>query len=347
VFGKANGAAVDLATVAAGTGGFVINGTASCVSAAGDVNGDGLADLIVKGSTTNYVVYGKSTTTAVDLTVVAKGIGGFEIAGASSYVSAAGDVNGDGLADLIVGVVLGGSSSTGQSYVIFGGTSLGSTVDQLGTIGADTLTGSSISETLVGNSGNDLLIGNGGADVLYGGTGDDIITLNLDNVAQLSAGVTAGNYARVDGGSGMDTIALAGAGITFDLTTVANQGQSADGSHSRISSIEKIDLTGSGNNTIKLSVADVLDMSGMNQFNNATGWADGTYNLADGITTTEARHQLIVTGNAGDVVNLSGGVNWTNAGTVTNGGHTYDVYNSNAAAGQLLIDQLLTYNAVA
>lgn len=171
-------------------------------------------------------------------------------------------------------------------------------------------------------------------------------TLNLDNVAQLSAGVVAGNYARVDGGTGFDTIAVAGTGVTLDLTLIANQGQSADGSHSRIASIEKIDLTGSGNNTVKLSIADVLDMSGMNQFNNATGWADGSYNLADGTTTTEARHQVVITGDAGDAVNLSGGASWTNAGTVTNAGHTYNVYTHNTSAGELLIDQLLAYTPV-
>ncbi len=53
VFGKANGAAVELSDVAAGTGGFVMNGvdrgdySGHSVSGAGDVNGDGLADLIV------------------------------------------------------------------------------------------------------------------------------------------------------------------------------------------------------------------------------------------------------------------------------------------------------------
>ena len=53
VFGKASTTAVDLASVAAGHGGFVVNGLAagdnsgSSVASAGDVDGDGLADLIV------------------------------------------------------------------------------------------------------------------------------------------------------------------------------------------------------------------------------------------------------------------------------------------------------------
>ena len=53
VFGKTGGGAVDLSAIAAGSGGFVINGqyggdwSGGSVSAAGDVNGDGLADVLV------------------------------------------------------------------------------------------------------------------------------------------------------------------------------------------------------------------------------------------------------------------------------------------------------------
>jgi hypothetical protein len=157
-------------------------------------------------------------------------------------------------------------------------------------------------ETLVGNAGNDTLIGNGGADVLYGGAGDDSFVLNASNIAALASGVTGGQLARIDGGTGIDTITLAGSGLALDLTTIANQGASTPGSQSRIESIERIDLSGSGNNTLTLNaVGDVLDMAGMNHFNNATGWADGTYNLAAGGANganPEQRHQLAVTGNS-------------------------------------------------
>jgi hypothetical protein len=53
IFGKTGSGAIDLSAIAAGNGGFVINGQSANdwsgwpVAGAGDVNGDGLADLIV------------------------------------------------------------------------------------------------------------------------------------------------------------------------------------------------------------------------------------------------------------------------------------------------------------
>ena len=95
------------------------------VSGAGDVNGDGFADLIVGapnyGVGNSYVVFGRTDTAAVDLSPLAPNSGGFIITGVSpgdrggNSVSAAGDVNGDGLADLIVG-----ASGIDSSYVVFG-----------------------------------------------------------------------------------------------------------------------------------------------------------------------------------------------------------------------------------
>src|SRR6185295_15967179 len=109
------------------------------VAAAGDVNGDGLADLIVGAARSNppgqpdagrsYVVFGKSTGTAIDLSAVTQGSGGFVLNGHCTddrsgwRTAGAGDVNGDGLADLIVGAYysdLAAGSNSGRSYVIFG-----------------------------------------------------------------------------------------------------------------------------------------------------------------------------------------------------------------------------------
>ena len=87
------------------------SGAGDVVAAAGDVNGDGLADVLVSGRTADdallpsavFVVFGKRDTAPVDLASL--GAGGFAIRGDGDFVAvvagrAAGDVNGDGLADI-------------------------------------------------------------------------------------------------------------------------------------------------------------------------------------------------------------------------------------------------------
>jgi FG-GAP repeat/RTX calcium-binding nonapeptide repeat (4 copies) len=373
IFGQTGTSAVDLSSVAAGNGGFVVNGqceydeSGSSVASAGDINGDGLADLIVGAPSDynyaglshvgrSYVVFGKTSTTAIDLCGVAQGHGGFVISGQCEYdysgvsVAGAADVNGDGLADLIVGAsgayLPGDLRSAGHSYVIFGSTTGAfsqTAVDQLGGDADDTLTGTSAGDVLVGGAGDDKLIGTGGPDVLYGGAGDDTFVLDRSNVKALSAGFkrSAGLLARLDGGTGIDTLKLSGANITLDLSAIANQGGSRPSSASRIESIERIDLTGSGDNTLTLNVNDVQDVAGMNLINSATqaalGWSNGSYVFP----ATVRRHQLIVDGDAGDVAASSAGA-WTNAGTVFNNGHAYTVFNSLNGRSQVLVNSEIT-----
>jgi hypothetical protein len=347
VFGKTSATVVNLSSIAAGAGGFMINGmsvfgnSGLSVSSADDVNGDGLADLIIgayqdsNSAGRSYLVFGKTATTAVDLSAVAAGSGGFVINGQCSgdesgySVSSAGDVNGDGLADLIVGARFSDPSSgtdAGRSYVIFGGQQFATTVDLFGTTGDDVLTGNSTSQTLVGNSGNDTLIGGGGADVLYGGAGNDVFELNADNLNKLAAGVTDGQLARVDGGSGIDTIKLLTAGFTFDLTAIPNVAAGNPDGGSRIASIEKIDLTGTGSNILRLAARDVQDMAGMNIWN-----LDGNSSVPD------AFHQLMVIGNPGDNVLLTDKANWSKGSTFSDSGAIYDVWTNSSANTQLLV----------
>ena len=195
VFGKTGTSAVDLGNL--GSGGFRIDGidagdyAGRAVSGAGDVNGDGLADLIVGAFGANpngdgragesYVVFGKTGTSVVDLGNL--GSGGFRIDGidasdnAGRAVSGAGDVNGDGLADLIVGAYFAdpnGDSGAGESYVVFGKTNT-STVD-LGNLGSGGFRINGIDagdRSGVAVSGAGDVNGDGLADLIVGASGTD------------------------------------------------------------------------------------------------------------------------------------------------------------------------------
>ena len=105
--------------------GFLINGVSQddlagfSVAGAGDVNGDGLADVIIGAPGANatgpfsgaaYVVFGRRNAATVNLSNSALSPSdGFLIRGAATdnqagfSVAGAGDVNGDGRADVIVG----------------------------------------------------------------------------------------------------------------------------------------------------------------------------------------------------------------------------------------------------
>ena len=88
------------------------------------------ADLSGKSAGKSYVVFGKADSSTINLSTIAasNSLGGFVINGEETNdwsglsVSSAGDVNGDGLDDLIVGAVYADSSgkpNAGQSYVVF------------------------------------------------------------------------------------------------------------------------------------------------------------------------------------------------------------------------------------
>jgi Ca2+-binding RTX toxin-like protein len=237
VFGHSGGfsSSFDLSSLN-GSNGFTIDGLAHhysgwSVSGAGDVNGDGIDDLVIgapgasaedvyAGKT--YVVFGSRSGFAPRLSASnLNGSNGFIVNGrvvgdiSSVAVSAAGDVNGDGIDDLLIGASVStrNGSASSESYVVFGSIdglilnrptvdasgvnrggimanlSLGKlnvpnpnfTVfvpDYLNVIGTtfnDTIIGNASDNNLQGNSGNDTLSGELGSDTLDGGAGNDVL----------------------------------------------------------------------------------------------------------------------------------------------------------------------------
>jgi hypothetical protein len=142
LFGSAAGfASVVDASSLDGNNGFAIHGEQAgdfsgfSVSTAGDINGDGVADMIIGAPFTasngsysgaSYVVFGSNAGFGAELDLTnLDGVNGFKVVGAGAYnysgwsVSDAGDINGDGIDDIVVGAI-GSESSAGASYVVFG-----------------------------------------------------------------------------------------------------------------------------------------------------------------------------------------------------------------------------------
>ncbi|SEQ11663.1 integrin alpha [Nitrosomonas ureae] len=287
VFGKASGfeATMNLSEID-GSNGFRLKGIdngfvfINVISGAGDVNGDAFDDLIIgvpnadpngSDSGSSYVLFGKASGFNAEITLSdldnSNSIrldGAEEDDESGTWVSGAGDVNGDGFDDLMIGAP--GADSYGSSYVIFGRNDFtGNDVDFPGTPGDDIFTGTKAAESFEGGDGNDRMIGRGGADSFDGGAGNDYIRILGDD------------FQHVDGGTGTDTLGFAGNGFNLDLSSVIDN----------IHGIETIALYGVGDNTLTLTAQGVIDLSqetdtvkikgneGDSVVGLSSGWTDG------------------------------------------------------------------------
>ena len=241
VFGHAGGFAADLNLGALnGADGFRLTGEGAgdvagrSVSAAGDINGDGFDDIAVEAQTRDaggqggaaYVIFGKASGFGATFDLGAlDGANGFRAEHVSivgGAVATAGDLNGDGLDDLLIGSVEdSGFGADGAGYLVMAHLP-DTAVTRTGTAADQSLVGGNFDDVLSGLGGDDRLYGNGGSDLLNGGAGDDLL----------------------NGGGGADTASYqgAGAGVTVDVALAGPQATGGAGSDTLVS-IEN--LTGS------------------------------------------------------------------------------------------------------
>ncbi len=228
--GPAMDAAADLVITppAGGSGWFGVS-----VASAGDFNGDGYPDFIIgaqqAGNEGKAFIYygGPSLDAAPDFTLIGESTGAITAFGAS--VASAGDMNGDGFGDVIVGAPWypGGGNKPGRAYLFFGGAMPDAVPDRVFTgVGFYDQLGS-----VVGSAGD--LNGDGHPDLFASAPNHDTAALN------------AGAIHVWFGGPAFDTTAdltVFGTGNYQNLMNAANAGDvNADGFS---------DLIGAGRNQV-------------------------------------------------------------------------------------------------
>jgi hypothetical protein len=208
--GSPSGLSNSAATIITGIGNFGIS-----VAGAGDVNGDGFSDVIIgqpgviNGNA--YVYLGSAT--GVDPTTpgtILTGVGPFGVS-----VASAGDVNGDGFSDVVVGNGLGSAS-------VYSGSNIGLSIIPTTLIGTGTNYGTSVATAgdVNGDGFSDVIVGNaGGSAFIYAGSALGISTSASTTLSEVGAaanyGVSVASAADVNGDGYSDVVVGDGGGNAY------------------------------------------------------------------------------------------------------------------------------------
>lgn len=240
VFGRSGGfeAALELSSLD-GTNGFVLNGidendfSGRAASGVGDINRDGFSDILIGGAQAapdgrigageSYVIFGRSSFEPATTLSSLDGTNGFVLNGINPgdftgvAVSSAGDFNGDGADDLIIGspgASPNGIATAGQTFVVYGAPTKACDVLSLAPADAHEILGTENSEQLLGGKAVDVICGLGGNDRIAGGLGDDFLSGGAGNDVirgDLNARGSQGHIKGagndfINGGAGKDCI---------------------------------------------------------------------------------------------------------------------------------------------
>jgi Ca2+-binding RTX toxin-like protein len=185
-------------------------------------------------------------------------------------------------------------------------------------------------------TGNDTVNVGSGTDMAILGNGNDVFIIDSTYIADTAADM-------VDGGAGFDALVFQGTGVSMDLT-LARFG------NANFDNFERIDLTGTGNNSLTLAANDVLELTDKAAAS-AVLVIDG--NAGDAVTGT-GFGALAGSGKSvwvdlnGDGINnagdFSGTTNASSQVTFTGpaGAQTYYVYQNTGTYGTLLVDTDMT-----